>query len=67
MQGYAKDLEEMSLDYPSASNVIAKIFLWGKECKRVRDVIRESEMRMCGREPRNSSSMWELERVPARN
>lgn len=67
MQGYAKDLEEMSLDYPSASHVIAKIFLWGKESKRVRGMIGESGIRMCEREPRNKSSMWELEKMPARN
>jgi hypothetical protein len=57
----------MSLDYSRTSNVIAKIFLWGKESKRVRDVIRESEIRMCEKEPRSRSSMWELEKVPARN
>lgn len=57
----------MSLDYLSVFNVIVKIFLWGKESKRVRDVIRELEIRMYEKELRSRSSMWELEKVLVRN
>lgn len=39
----------MSLEYPSASNVIAKIFLQWKKSKGVRDVTREAEIGICVR------------------